>query len=162
QGSYRRGRRRQGGGQEGSLRRRQRLQRPRRLRRWRAWLRRPENPPREGGGRPVRPGMQGQGGHGQRTQPAPGTRVGAGRTRGTSHMPVHEFPFLGFGVGLRPKHYPEILDVWPEVDWFEIISENFMVPGGRPLHVLERIRERYTVAMHGVSLSIGSTDPLSA
>ena len=58
------------------------------------------------------------------------------------------FPFLGFGVGLRPKHYPEILDVWPAVDWFEVISENFMVPGGRPLHVLERsgstIRSRCT------------------
>ncbi len=72
-----------------------------------------------------------------------------------------EFPFLGFGVGLRPQHYPEILDLWPEVDWFEIISENFMISGGRPLQVLERIRQRYPVVMHGVSLSIGSTDPLS-
>jgi uncharacterized protein (UPF0276 family) len=72
-----------------------------------------------------------------------------------------EFPFLGFGVGLRPKHYPEILDVWPDVDWFEVISENFMVRGGRPLQVLERIRQRYPVVLHGVSLSIGSTDPLS-
>jgi uncharacterized protein (UPF0276 family) len=72
-----------------------------------------------------------------------------------------EFPVLGFGVGLRPKHYPEILDVWPDVDWFEVISENFMVRGGRPLHVLERIRQRYPVVLHGVSLSIGSTDPLS-
>jgi hypothetical protein len=70
------------------------------------------------------------------------------------------FPFLGFGLGLRPKHYGEILDVWPAVDWFEVISENFMVPGGRPLHVLERIRERYLIALHGVSLSVGSTDPL--
>jgi uncharacterized protein (UPF0276 family) len=74
---------------------------------------------------------------------------------------MSEFPFLGFGVGLRPKHYPEILDVWPDVGWFEIISENFMVRGGRPLQVLERIRQRYPVVMHGVSLSIGSTDPLS-
>lgn len=72
------------------------------------------------------------------------------------------FPFLGFGVGLRPKHYSEILDVYPSVDWFEIISENFMVPGGRPLFVLEKIRERYPIALHGVSLSIGSTDPLDA
>ncbi|MFN8626880.1 MAG: DUF692 domain-containing protein [Candidatus Binatia bacterium] len=72
------------------------------------------------------------------------------------------FPFLGFGVGLRPKHYSEILDVYPSVDWFEIISENFMVPGGRPLFVLEKIRERYPIALHGVSLSIGSTDPLNA
>jgi uncharacterized protein (UPF0276 family) len=72
-----------------------------------------------------------------------------------------EFPFLGFGVGLRPTHYPEILDVWPAVDWFEIISENFMIPGGRPLDVVDRIRRHYPIAMHGVSLSIGSTDPLS-
>ncbi|MFI5396296.1 MAG: DUF692 domain-containing protein [Candidatus Binatia bacterium] len=72
-----------------------------------------------------------------------------------------EFPFLGFGVGLRPKHYPEILDVHPAVDWFEIISENFMVPGGRPPHVLEKIRDHYPIALHGVSLSIGSTDPLN-
>jgi uncharacterized protein (UPF0276 family) len=78
-----------------------------------------------------------------------------------SHMPFREFPFLGFGVGLRPTHYPEILDVWPATDWFEIISENFMVSGGRPLHILDRIRQRYPIAMHGVSLSIGSTDPLS-
>ncbi|MBP1687214.1 MAG: hypothetical protein H6Q33_3357 [Deltaproteobacteria bacterium] len=71
-------------------------------------------------------------------------------------------PFLGFGVGLRPKHYSEILDVYPAVDWFEIISENFMVPGGRPLFVLEKIRMHYPIALHGVSLSIGSTDPLNS
>ena len=71
------------------------------------------------------------------------------------------FPFLGFGVGLRPKHYSEILDVGPAVDWFEVISENFMVPGGRPLYILEQIRSRYAIALHGVSLSIGSTDPLN-
>lgn len=81
--------------------------------------------------------------------------------RATNDMPTPEFPFLGFGVGLRPKHYPEIVDVWPAVDWFEVISENFMVRGGRPLHVLERIRERYPIVLHGVSLSIGSSDPLS-
>ncbi|HVM96839.1 MAG TPA: DUF692 domain-containing protein [Candidatus Acidoferrales bacterium] len=69
-------------------------------------------------------------------------------------------PHLGYGVGLRTKHYAEILDAWPRVDWFEIISENFLVAGGRPLHVLEQIREHYPIAMHGVSLSIGSTDPL--
>lgn len=73
----------------------------------------------------------------------------------------NEFPFLGFGVGLRTKHYSEILDTFPAVDWFEVISENFMVPGGRPLHVLEKIRSRYPIALHGVSLSIGSTDVLN-
>jgi len=72
------------------------------------------------------------------------------------------FPVLGFGVGLRPKHYSEILDIYPPVDWFEIISENFMVPGGRPLAILEEIRNHYPIALHGVSLSIGSTDPLNA
>lgn len=72
-----------------------------------------------------------------------------------------EFPFLGFGVGLRTTHYSEILDAHFAVDWFEVISENFMVPGGRPLHVLEKVRARYPIALHGVSLSIGSTDRLN-
>ena len=66
----------------------------------------------------------------------------------------------GFGLGLRPKHYGAILRTRPRVDWFEALSENYMVPGGRPLQFLERIRERYPVVLHGVSLSIGSTDPL--
>lgn len=67
---------------------------------------------------------------------------------------------LGLGLGLRTVHYPYILEHWPEVDWFEIISENFMDSCGRPRHVLEQIAERYPLVMHGVSLSIGSTDPL--
>jgi len=67
---------------------------------------------------------------------------------------------LGFGLGLRPPHYAQIVETRPEVGWFEITSENFMVPGGRPLHWLDRIRSDYPIAMHGVSLSIGSTDPL--
>ena len=67
---------------------------------------------------------------------------------------------LGFGLGLRPQHYPAILDGTPEVDWFEILSENYMVEGGRPLAKLMAVRERYPMVMHGVSLSIGSTDPL--
>jgi uncharacterized protein (UPF0276 family) len=69
-------------------------------------------------------------------------------------------PDLGLGVGLRTVHFPHILNEWPAVDWFEILSENFMNSEGRPLHVLDRIAERYPIAMHGVSLSIGSTDPL--
>jgi uncharacterized protein len=69
-------------------------------------------------------------------------------------------PYLGFGLGLRPQHYSEILEGnWP-IDWFEIISENFMVPGGRPIAILEKIRARYPIVMHGVSLSIASTAPL--
>ncbi len=68
---------------------------------------------------------------------------------------------LGFGLGLRPDHYHAVLEGSPAVDWFEIISENYMVPGGRPLYFLDRIRERYPMAMHGVSLSIGTTDALN-
>src|SRR5271167_811995 len=68
---------------------------------------------------------------------------------------------LGLGVGLRSVHFPHILKEQPQVDWFEIISENFMDSGGRPRHVLNQVAERYPVVMHGVSLSIGSTDPLN-
>lgn len=67
---------------------------------------------------------------------------------------------LGIGIGLRTTHFGEILAGAPAVDWFEVLSENFMDTGGRPLHVLDRVVERYPVALHGVSLSIGSTDPL--
>jgi hypothetical protein len=70
-------------------------------------------------------------------------------------------PYLGFGLGLRIPHYQTILDTKPAIDWFEILSENYMVPGGKPLHFLDRIRSHYPVVMHGVSLSIGSTDPLN-
>ena len=70
-------------------------------------------------------------------------------------------PNLGFGVGLRTTHYQHILQHKPDVDWFEIISENYMDSGGRPRHVLEQIVDQYKVVMHGVSLSIGSTDPLN-
>ncbi len=71
-------------------------------------------------------------------------------------------PDLGVGVGLRIPHYREIFDEGAGygVDWFEIISENFMVEGGMPLHNLDRTLERFPVVQHGVSLSIGSTDPL--
>jgi uncharacterized protein (UPF0276 family) len=68
-------------------------------------------------------------------------------------------PYLGFGLGLRPQHYAEILDGSPTIDWFEVISENYMVEGGQPLRMLDRIRERYPIVMHGVSLSIASTSP---
>jgi len=61
---------------------------------------------------------------------------------------------------LRPEHYEAILEGAPRVDWFEAITENHMVPGGKPLRMLERIREAHPVALHGVSLSIGGTDPL--
>jgi uncharacterized protein (UPF0276 family) len=73
---------------------------------------------------------------------------------------MHKPAALGFGLGLRPIYYPDILDTAPPVDWFEIISENFMVPGGRPLAMLDRVRADYPIVMHGVSMSIGSTAPL--
>lgn len=66
----------------------------------------------------------------------------------------------GFGLGLRPEHFEEIVASPGKVDWFEALSENYMVPGGSPLHWLDRIRRDYPMAMHGVSLSIGSIDPL--
>lgn len=81
-------------------------------------------------------------------------REGAGKPR-----------FLGFGLGLRPQHYAEILDPVLDgrcpVDWFEIISENYMEAGGQPKRKLEEICERFPVVMHGVSMSIASTAPLN-
>lgn len=79
----------------------------------------------------------------------------------TRSSPLSDRPFLGFGLGLRPAHYETILNESPAVDWFEIISENYLIPGGKPLHYLDRIRERYPMVMHGVSLSIGSQDALN-
>lgn len=76
-------------------------------------------------------------------------------------MTSHRWPTLGCGVGLRTEHYDVITREWPRVDWFEAISENFIDSGGRPLQLLEEVRRRYPVALHGVSLSIGSTDPLN-
>lgn len=67
---------------------------------------------------------------------------------------------LGIGIGLRPEHYAEIFATWPAVDWFEIISENYLASGGAPEAHLERILERYPVVQHGVNLAIGSPDPL--
>jgi uncharacterized protein (UPF0276 family) len=72
-----------------------------------------------------------------------------------------DFAPLGFGVGLRRPHYVHILERHPPMDWFEVVSENFMVDGGRPLEVLKGVRAHYPIVMHGVSLSIGSTDPLN-
>ena len=70
-------------------------------------------------------------------------------------------PFRGFGLGLRPPHYNDFLTREILVDFVEIISENFMVAGGRPLYVLDAVRERHPVAMHGVSMSIGSLEGLN-
>ncbi len=69
-------------------------------------------------------------------------------------------PHLGHGVGLRTVHYPHVLDKTARADWFEVISENFMIAGGRPLRILEKARELAPIVLHGVSLNIGGTDPL--
>lgn len=79
----------------------------------------------------------------------------------TSVLPRLGCPNLGIGVGLRTDHFDYILRERPDVDWFEIISENFMDSRGRPRHVLDQISERYPIVMHGVSLSIGSSDPIN-
>ncbi len=75
-------------------------------------------------------------------------------------MPI-SVPHLGHGIGLRPPHFPDLLGQGPLPDWFEAISENFMIPGGRPLAVLERVRAERPLVLHGVSLSLGATDPLN-
>ncbi len=71
------------------------------------------------------------------------------------------WPILGCGAGLRSDHYSFILSEKPKISWFEAISENFMDSGGRPLEILTQVRQNYPVALHGVSLSIGSADPLN-
>jgi len=77
-----------------------------------------------------------------------------------SAMPTHHH--LGHGIGLRRQHFPHLLEHGPhEVDWFEIISEDYFVSGGRPWFVLERMRREVPIVAHGVALGIGSTDPLS-
>jgi uncharacterized protein (UPF0276 family) len=74
----------------------------------------------------------------------------------------HEpYPHIGMGLGLRTEHYQYILEHVPTIDWFEILTENYLVDGGNPLYYLDKIREHYPLVMHGVSLSIGSSDPLN-
>ncbi|WP_242889639.1 MNIO family bufferin maturase [Actinomadura litoris] len=90
--------------------------------------------------------------------PAPRARAGASPRDRPGAAPDGDTS--GLGVGLRSSHLAQILAEWPDVGWFEIISENFMDSGGYPRHALGRIAERYPVVMHGVSMSIGSTDPL--
>jgi uncharacterized protein (UPF0276 family) len=69
-------------------------------------------------------------------------------------------PSLGFGLGLRTQHYEAVLNDRAGIDWVEILTDNYLVPGGKPLHYLARIREQFPIAMHGVALSIGSTEAL--
>ncbi|MGF1613879.1 MAG: DUF692 domain-containing protein [Gammaproteobacteria bacterium] len=77
------------------------------------------------------------------------------------YRPNHpQRPYLGFGLGLRSEHYRALLAGEAAVDWLEIISENYLIPGGKPRYYLDRLTERYPLVMHGVSLSIGSVEPL--
>jgi uncharacterized protein (UPF0276 family) len=76
------------------------------------------------------------------------------------HTMKQRLPYLGFGLGLRKEHYQAILDEQPAVDWFDALAENYLVPCGKPLCYLDRIREYYPVVLHGVSLNIGGCDPL--
>ncbi|MGH8584246.1 MAG: MNIO family bufferin maturase [Gammaproteobacteria bacterium] len=69
-------------------------------------------------------------------------------------------PALGFGLGLRKEHYDAVLETRPALEWFEVVTENYLVDGGKPLDYLERVRHDYPLVLHGVSLSIGGTDPL--
>lgn len=70
------------------------------------------------------------------------------------------FPDLGLGLGLRTVHFDHVLENQPDVDWFEILSENYMNTGGRPRHVVEEVSKNYPIVMHGVAMSLGSTDPI--
>jgi uncharacterized protein (UPF0276 family) len=78
----------------------------------------------------------------------------------SNHINKNELPYLGFGLGLRTEHYESILAEKPPVHWFEIITENYLVDGGKPHYYLEKIRADYPLVMHGVSMSIGSVSPI--
>ncbi len=71
-----------------------------------------------------------------------------------------KYPHLGFGLGLRKEHYQDVINTRPEVEWFEILTENYLVNGGKPLYFLHQIAEQYPLVMHGVSMNIGNTEPL--
>ena len=77
-------------------------------------------------------------------------------------MEKENFPHLGYGLGFRPTHFSYIKENNPDIDWFEIITENYMDTGGRPRRLLDELKERYPIVMHGVSLSIGTVDPLNS
>ncbi len=77
---------------------------------------------------------------------------------------MNRFPastITGVGIGLRSRHYQEILDTRPDVPWFEVLSENYFGAGGLPIYHLEHVREHYPVTLHGVGMSLGSADPLN-
>ena len=76
-------------------------------------------------------------------------------------LATNNYPFLGFGLGLRAQHYPALLESQPSLDWLEIITENFFALSSQDIFVLDQLRQQYPLVMHGVGLSIGGTDPLN-
>lgn len=86
--------------------------------------------------------------------------TGADSVNNPMNSALCDLPRLGLGVGLRSSHFNHIMDERPQVDWFEAISENFMDSGGRPGWIIRQLAERYPIVLHGVSMSIGSSDPL--
>ena len=79
----------------------------------------------------------------------------------TAQREASSLKSLRAGIGLRAEHYLDVIEQRPPVGWLEIHSENYFGAGGRPLHYLDRIRADYPISLHGVGLSVGSTDPLS-
>ena len=73
---------------------------------------------------------------------------------------MSKFDYLGFGLGLRALHYQDIIEKNPPVEWFEIVTEDYLIPHNKPNYYLTKIAAHYPIVMHGVSLSIGSSDPL--
>jgi uncharacterized protein (UPF0276 family) len=104
--------------------------------------------------------LQGEGRlrHGLTPSRAPGTSPGPGGPPVSPPGRRWRVPDLGVGVGLRIPHYEHLAATWPEVAWFEVISENFFVDGGSPRYWLDRFRERYPVVLHGVAMSLGSEE----
>lgn len=80
--------------------------------------------------------------------------------RGPKTTIMLNLPFLGHGIGLRPPHFAKVLDGTARADWFEVISENYMIRGGRPVRILEKARGLAPVVLHGVSMNLGGSDPL--
>src|SRR5437867_7464814 len=154
-------RRGQDGRRHGRLRRHQRVQGSGRMLGCGPQLRRKERLQGPGLGRDVQGRVREEGRQGRRAGEEVGSERGRAPGPPLSSAIVDAFPYLGHGIGLRTRHFPRVLDGTARPDWFEAISENFMIRGGRPLHVLERARAAAPVVLHGVSLSLGSSDPLN-
>src|SRR5436309_13604659 len=160
-----RGRGEEGRRRYGELRRRQRLQGAGQLRHRRELVRGQERVQGQGRRGAVGGRLRQEGRQGRRRKAEEVDQPGSGGGRSPVPVPSvsvpDSFPYLGHGIGLRTTHFPRVLDGTARADWFEAIYENFMIRGGRPLAVLERAPAAAPIVLHGVSLSIGSTDPLN-